>query len=884
MIERIDRLFSSEPASRFSVLYGPGVEDVFFDDRVRELSFGEALFEALQAHGLQRIVFFSPHRSIFFYDQRSLQLSRPASSPPLPMAEGDRAKLDSRAPHDSGVRASPTSMAPGPLQDAQLFKPAASAPPDRRGMGDVHALRLLDALLRDPQPIPTAVVFLQSETVLRFFDDPRSLASIAGEWVHLPSANPNRVFFVFSVDDYATLAELSRDLPLPELRALILRQQQHASASLALVPGPEAPELRRLIFSLHRKEKLPVDFPALDRLADFMAQEGLPLRSWLKRLALVPSVDFASARSAAWFSASLDPSRSAFQRLDALTGLEAVKRRVHELAAWLQLARSRPQDEPPALHMIFSGSPGTGKTTVARLLGEILHDLGFLRRGHLVEARAADLLADHVGGTAIKTNALLDRALDGVLFIDEAYALTDNERSSFGAEAIAALLARLEDQRSRLVVIAAGYPERMLRFRQANPGLPRRFPAENLLTFADFSPDELSAILAACLDRKQLSPDPDLQRTLPLLVAELHRRKGPDFGNAGEMRNLAEALDRRHAVRLLDEATAGRPLPPDAPLSLDDLPPAYRTLLPAQPPDPAELFADLDRLVGLQPVKSQLHLLFHRLQFESLRYSRQLSSARLPRLQHFIFTGSPGTGKTTVARLLGFFYRSLGLLTRGHCLEVSRPDLVAGFVGQTAERTLDRIRLALDGVLFIDEAYTLASDSPADFGREAIDTLVKAMEDFRDRLVVVVAGYPAPMRLFLDANPGLLSRFAAPIHFPDFSPDELALVLANLLQAEGYSAAPQVLDAAAAHLLSLKRSAGSAFGNARSVLELFELMKSRLAARLMQIPVDSISTEMLTTLTLAEVPDSKIQVGNMEWVVNHPVAAPTEEKKTPSLP
>src|SRR5512147_1405600 len=211
-VERIQRLFDSDSRSRFAVLYGPGVEDVFFDDRPRELSFGEALFEALQSQGLQRIVFFSPHRSIFFYDERSLQLSRPiqssqASSAPAP------------APR----------MAQGPLQAAQLFQPPQPPAPaqglSRGGMGDLHALRLLDALLRDPQPIPTAVVFLQAETTLRFFDDPRSLAAIVGEWVHLPSSNPNRVFFVFSVDDYAALAETAQSLPLPELRALVLRQQ-----------------------------------------------------------------------------------------------------------------------------------------------------------------------------------------------------------------------------------------------------------------------------------------------------------------------------------------------------------------------------------------------------------------------------------------------------------------------------------------------------------------------------------------------------------------------------------------------------------------------------------------------------------------------------------
>ena len=868
MIERIDRLFTADSPSRFTVLYGPGIEDVFLDDRPHELTFGEALFEALQAHGLQRIVFFSPHRSIFFYDQRSLQLSRPLQ----PEA----------APH----------MALGPLQNTQLFQPAPTDLP-HRGMGDVHALRLLDALLRDPSPIPTAVVFLQAETVLRFCDDPRSLAAILGEWVHLPSANPNRAFFVFSVDDYAALADLARDLPLPELRALILRQAATSAAALARLPGPEAPELRRAVFAAHRSRSLPVDFPALDRLADFMAQEGLPLRTWLQRLGRIPAVDREHARQAGWFSAALDPSRSAWERLDELTGLQPVKTRLRELAAWVRIARSRPLDEPPALHMIFTGSPGTGKTTVARLLGEILHDLGVLRRGHLVEARAADLVADHVGGTAIRTNALVDRALDGVLFIDEAYALTDpaapgaanslGAANSFGAEAIAALLARLEDQRNRLVVIAAGYPDRMERFRQANPGLPSRFPPENVLHFPDFSHTELADILSAGLARKQLRPDPELQRLLPHLLQELHRRKDPSFGNAGEMRNLAEALDRRRAARLLDLHPSEPPT--DAPLLPEDLPPTYRSLLPAQPPDPERLFADLDRLVGLAPVKDELRRLFHRLQFDHLRFQRRLANARPPRLQHFLFTGSPGTGKTTVARLLGSFYHALGLLTRGHCVEVSRPDLVAGFVGQTALLTMDKVRSALDGVLFIDEAYALADGATnRSFGQEAIDTLVKAIDDARNRLVVVAAGYPAPMQAFLDANPGLLSRFAPPIHFPDFSPSELALILTNLLDQEGFRAAPDVLDHAVAFLLGLKQQQGPRFGNARSVLSLFDQMKSRLAQRLAAFPNETLSSITLSTFTLDDLPETKIMVGNMEWIINPPDAEEDGAEENPLPP
>jgi len=226
-------------------------------------------------------------------------------------------------------------------------------------------------------------------------------------------------------------------------------------------------------------------------------------------------------------------------------------------------------------------------------------------------------------------------------------------------------------------------------------------------------------------------------------------------------------------------------------------------------------------------------------------------------LRHFLFLGNPGTGKTTTARLIGRIFRQLGILRKGHCIEVSRGDLVGAFVGQTAIKTEEKCRQALDGVLFIDEAYALAGRGYNDFGQEAIDTLVKFMEDFRDRIVIIAAGYPEKMETFLNTNPGLPSRFSRTIHFPDFTPDEMQSMLINLATTSHIDLSDDVLQAAETYLTKRKANEGAAFGNARTVLQVFESMKDNLASRFARerVESDSSTSELeLPAFTIDDVP------------------------------
>jgi len=241
-----------------------------------------------------------------------------------------------------------------------------------------------------------------------------------------------------------------------------------------------------------------------------------------------------------------------------------------------------------------------------------------------------------------------------------------------------------------------------------------------------------------------------------------------------------------------------------------------------------ELLAELDDLVGLARVKREVHQQAALLRVQKLRAAQGLRSATISR--HLVFTGNPGTGKTTVARLVCGIYAALGLLSKGHLVEVDRSELVAGYLGQTAVKTADVVRSALAGVLFIDEAYSLTGDQ---YGTEAVDTLVKEMEDHRDDLVVIVAGYPGPMAEFIDANPGLASRFRTTVDFDDYTDDELTAIFERLAAASDFEPSPECVARFRELLAAAPR--GTGFGNGRFARNVLEGAIGRLAWRLRDV-------------------------------------------------
>lgn len=558
------------------------------------------------------------------------------------------------------------------------------------------------------------------------------------------------------------------------------------------------------------------------------------------------------------------PVHEALAELEDMIGLDPVKQQVRAIAASIEAARLRADAgyavDKPLRHLVFSGPPGTGKTSVARTLARIFHSFGLLTTPRVVEAQRADLVGEYLGATAIKTNELVDSALGGVLFIDEAYSLVndaDGQPDRFGNEAVQTLLKRAEDDRDRLVVILAGYESEMERFLASNPGLASRFATR--ITFPSYSPEELRRIAELRFAQRGDLLDEEAQPALRQRFEQAAQRGVvDDLGNGRFVRSLVEKSAEARDVRVVTTGEGAARLDRYELVTVraDDIATAYDQLtrrLPgfAEPPDVDEALAELDAMIGLDPVKRQVRSIAAQLQIAKLREDQGLRPQ--DPMRHFVFVGPPGTGKTSVARILGRVFCALGLLSRAEVVEAARADLVGEHLGATAVKTNKLVDKALGGVLFIDEAYALANPgySGGDaFGAEAIQTLLKRAEDDRSRLVIVLAGYPAEMDRFLASNAGLSSRFNMRVAFPSFAADELT----EIAQAVAESTGDAFDDDAVDDLRQIfdyvcGESWIDEFGNGRFARSLFEKACSFRALRVSEELGDTATAADLTLVT-----------------------------------
>lgn len=578
----------------------------------------------------------------------------------------------------------------------------------------------------------------------------------------------------------------------------------------------------------------------------------------------VQEVDKESRIEEIWQSTRGEPTvkqrtKTLLKKLDKLTGMESVKLQLRELVQFCLLQQERSSHglkvQRAGLHMVFTGNPGTGKTSVARLIGELMQGLGWLSKGHFTEVSRADLVGRFVGHTAVKTTEILEKALGGVLFVDEAYMLTPGDAleadddDTFGQEALDTILAYMENHRDDLLVIVAGYHEEMLRFLESNPGLRSRFT--RFLEFPDYSESELAQIFQQMADQQSYCLSPSCQQQLETLMEQTLRQSRKGFGNGREVRNLFELTLTKQSARLA--GLSGRSRDDLVTIMAEDLP--IDRSAEAAGESAVVPLAELNQLVGVDAVKQELRTLLNLLRVQQLRREQDMPVTAVG--CHLVFAGNPGTGKTTVARILARELHRIGFCRNDQLVEVDRAGLVGGYHGQTALKVEQVVESALGGVLFIDEAYSLVNREDDAFGQEAVDGLLKLMEDHRNDLVVIAAGYPDEMETFLDSNPGLRSRFSRTINFCDYTVQELLLIFRGMLTGAGL-----VLEESATPLLrqvleQLKQEAGDRFANGRSVRQLFEQVQANQANRLMSDNGAMPSTEELGLIKQVDIsPDA----------------------------
>ena len=538
--------------------------------------------------------------------------------------------------------------------------------------------------------------------------------------------------------------------------------------------------------------------------------------------------------------------------LDKYIGMNEVKQAVREIAFAVKnnmqrAERGLGEQEKMSMHIVLTGNPGTGKTTMARKLGEILASIGYLDSGHVVEVDRSKMVSPYQGETPKVVNQLCDKAMGGILFVDEAYTLAplsqSGERDNQGAQALETLMKRMEDDRGKFVVIAAGYRTEMENLFRINPGMRSRF--NYFLNIEDYTPEELFQIMQVFAKEKKYIFAETAEALARKMITEMYQTRDKDFANGRTIRSLFDQICKKQAQRLQQNDMSA--------MSNEQLMTIEESDIPYEAPQSVDLsqcLEKLDGLVGLAAVKKEISNLAAFLNLQVKRGETNTFQGK-----HYVFTGNPGTGKTTVARIMADVFKTLGIVSRGQLVEADRSKLVAGYSGQTAIKTNQLIDSALGGVLFIDEAYTLKSNDGDSFGNEAIDTLLKRLEDDRGKFVCIVAGYTDQMHDFIDSNPGLKSRFTQTIHFDDYTPDELTQIFLNLSKARNYVVDADMQGAIHRQFEQLYLRRDKNFGNARDARRIFEEAVEKQSQRLVSLMSDpGFKEEDMYKLTPADLP------------------------------
>lgn len=550
-----------------------------------------------------------------------------------------------------------------------------------------------------------------------------------------------------------------------------------------------------------------------------------------------------------------DASTPSLRKLERMAGLRQVKEQMTRYHQVLQLACKRKsrglQATMPSLHAMFTGNPGTGKTTVARLYGGILKELGLLSRGHVVRVDRSNLVGTTYGSEEEKTREAIERARGGVLFIDEAYTLyTPDSSRDPGRNVLQVLLTAIEDDPGHdYAVLLAGYSNEMAAMLSSNPGLQSRIPQQNRYHFEDYTVDELLQIADSYCEENNYVLTAEARKALRCKVVHDYSRRDATFGNGRYVVKMF--MDEIIPAMSLRTGRIKRP-------SLLQLMMVEKEDIPAlRTKNYEKSIRKLHEMVGLTRLKQSIESHLNMVKVSMLRNEQGISTS-LPPL-HMVFAGNPGTGKTTVADLIGEVYASLGLLSVGRVIRVERKDLVGSYIGETEKKTAEVLKQAQGNVLFIDEAYTLTNSGKddKDFGRRALEVLLNPLGNEHIDMLVIMACYPEEVDRLFQSNPGLKSRIPYAFYFEDYSVDELMVIAKSVAGKMNYRFTPAALKALRLLVEEKMARRDGQWGNARFITRIISnTIIPAMSARLLKLPPSRLADKKaLLTICRADIPD-----------------------------
>lgn len=787
--------FSRENMNTHFFVYFGNTNDLYVDETLYPLTIRQALHRELKCNGYRRIIYYSYTGGAYFLDEESKRLWHGEAQ-----EESSKKELF------------PNKSIKGHLRPAQS-KEKQQREYLQFTVSPAEMLRYTGHFLNDNK-IQTAVIFPDGAEAIKEFArleqgkmlDNFFAAATRAELSKI--SNRNVVLFLFN----RTKGQAEEDILSGIEKESTRRYLSDASVTTThIIPPPAKQEVRNMLNYLRlyglEGNKLSIDLENLDSISEMLAkrlvynaggegwgtaQTGLAATDingtmqYLKKgfMEKDKRLDLDACRSIC----SRENEAPALKRLEQLVGMDALKDAVNgflerskKIAAGREKATNifrlaMPDNSELGvdvnLHFVLTGGPGTGKSTAAELLGEIFCDCGFLPVGHTVAATPGSLKGDVVGASERNVRQAISQAMGGVLFIDEAYGLADDD--VFARAIVTELVAGMEKYRGKFSLVLAGYPDDIDRLLDTNAGLRGRF-AGNRIQIKDYTPEELTEICARMAQTRGLNLSDELKAILPRFFENWYYGENRrTWSNARKVRDLLEAMEKQC---------------PDGVLTAGMIPEELRQYKDSRAEEDA--MAQLDSLIGLTNVKAELQKIARSIKFEE--------NAR-PR--NYIFAGNPGTGKTTVAEILGKILKGLGALKSSRVVVAKHDELVSGYVGGTTQKARQVFDSAMDGILLIDEAYRLIPDN---FGHGSMDNdyggaVMNLLLDYTDPgkkvpICFICAGYEDRMKKFLAFNEGLSRRFTV-IHFDNYGPDDLMQMLEKTLCKEKYTAEEGYLAAA----------------------------------------------------------------------------------------